>query len=62
MLVKAFHIAEVSMLAPFVLAAIIWGMLMFGDVPSLWTISGAGVVICSGLYVWYGETLATKLS
>jgi drug/metabolite transporter (DMT)-like permease len=66
MLVKAFHMAEASMLAPFtygqVLAAIIWGLLVFGDVPSLWTICGAGVVICSGLYVWYRETRATKPS
>jgi drug/metabolite transporter (DMT)-like permease len=69
MLVKAFHMAEASALAPFtysqLLAAIIWGLLLFGDIPSLWTISGAGVVISSGLYVWYRETRvakATKLS
>lgn len=64
MLVKAFHMAEASMLAPFtyaqVVAAIVWGLLVFGDVPSLWTISGAGVVIASGLYVWYREIQATK--
>jgi drug/metabolite transporter (DMT)-like permease len=62
MLVKAFHTAEASMLAPFtyaqVVAAIAWGFLVFGDVPSLWTISGAGVVVASGLYVWYRETRA----
>ena len=50
------------MLAPFtyaqVVAAIVWGFLVFGDVPSLWTISGAGVVVASGLYVWYRETRA----
>ena len=48
------------MLAPFtyaqVVAAIVWGLLVFGDVPSPWTIAGAGVVITSGLYVWYRET------
>ncbi|MCL1479355.1 MAG: DMT family transporter [Marinobacter sp.] len=63
MLVKAFHMAEASMLAPFtyaqVVAAIAWGFLVFGEVPSLWTISGAGVVVASGLYVWYRETRAT---
>ncbi len=69
MLVKAFHMAEASVLAPFtysqLLAAIMWGLLLFGDIPSLWTIGGAGVVISSGLYVWYRETRvakATKLS
>ena len=62
MLVKAFHAAEASMLAPFtyaqVVAAIIWGFLVFGDIPSIWTLCGAGVVIASGLYVWYLETRA----
>ncbi len=64
MLVKAFHMAEASMLAPFtyaqVVAAIVWGFLIFGDVPSLWTISGAGVVVASGLYVWYREARAPR--
>lgn len=63
MLVKAFHSAEASMLAPFtysqVVAAIVWGFLVFGDVPSIWTLCGAGIVIASGLYVWYLETRAT---
>ena len=60
MLVKAFHSAEASMLAPFtysqVVAAIAWGYLVFADVPSIWTVAGASVVIASGLYVWYRET------
>jgi len=60
MLVKAFHTAEASMLAPFtyaqVVAAIGWGYLVFGEVPSVWTVCGAGVVIASGLYVWYRES------
>jgi drug/metabolite transporter (DMT)-like permease len=60
MLVKALHNAEASMLAPFtysqVVAAIAWGYLVFADVPSIWTVAGASVVITSGLYVWYRET------
>lgn len=60
MLVKAFHSAEASVLAPFtyaqVVAAIAWGYLLFADVPSIWTIAGASVVIASGVYVWYRET------
>ncbi|MDH5355578.1 MAG: DMT family transporter [Gammaproteobacteria bacterium] len=60
LLVRAFHTAEASMLAPFtyaqVVAAIVWGYLIFGDIPSIWTLSGASVVICSGVYVWYRET------
>lgn len=58
-LVKAFHAAEASVLAPFtyahVLGAIAWGYVVFGDVPSPWTVAGASLVIGSGLYVWYRE-------
>ena len=42
------------MLAPFIYLGLIWmsalGLLVFGDVPTLWTLSGAAVVIVSGLY------------
>lgn len=60
LLVKAFHSAEASMLAPFtysqVVGAILWGLLIFGDVPSIWTAAGATLIIGSGIYVWYRET------
>jgi len=60
LLVKAFHSAEASMLAPFtysqVVAAIIWGFVVFGDVPSIWTTCGATLIVGSGIYVWYRET------
>ena len=60
LLVRAFFTAEASMLAPFtysqVVAAILWGLLIFGDIPSGWTITGAIMVAGSGLYVWYRES------
>ncbi|MBL4748155.1 MAG: DMT family transporter [Magnetovibrio sp.] len=64
LLVKAFHAAEASMLAPFtysqVVAAIFWGFIVFGDVPSVPTVIGTTLIICSGIYVWYRETQLTK--
>lgn len=64
MLVRAFFSAEASALAPFtysqVVAAILWGLLIFGDVPSGWTLCGALVVSGSGLYVWYRESRLRK--
>jgi len=64
LLVKAFHSAEASMLAPFtysqVVAAIIWGYVVFGDVPSIWTTCGATLIVGSGIYVWYRETRQHK--
>lgn len=59
MLVRAFHAAEASALAPFtysqVVAAVLWGLMIFGDVPSMWTLIGAGMIVGSGIYVWYRE-------
>lgn len=64
LLVQAFHSAEASMLAPFtysqVVAAIVWGFVVFGDVPSIWTAMGATLIIGSGIYVWYRETFTKK--
>lgn len=59
LLVKAFHAAEASMLAPFtyfqVVGAVAWGFIVFGDIPSLWAAVGTAMIICSGIYVWYRE-------
>ena len=59
LLVRAFHTAEASMLAPFtysqIIGAILWGFIVFGDVPSAWSTAGATLIIGSGIYVWYRE-------
>ena len=64
LLVRAFHSAEASMLAPFtyaqVVGAIMWGFLVFGDVPSIWSAIGATLIIGSGIYVWYRERQLAK--
>lgn len=62
--VRAFHAAEASALAPFtyahVVAAIIYGLLVFKDPPSFWTLSGAALIVGSGIYVWYRETMIAR--
>ncbi len=67
LLVRAFHEAEASVLAPFtytqVVGAIVWGYIVFGDVPSLWTFLGTSMIVGSGIYVWYREmTMAGRAS
>jgi drug/metabolite transporter (DMT)-like permease len=55
LLILAHRIAPASALAPFVYLGLIWittiGYLVFDNLPSLWTLSGAAVVIVSGLYL-----------
>jgi len=54
-LIKAFEIAPASMLAPFSYTSILWsttlGFVLFGDLPDGWTLSGAVIIISSGLYI-----------
>jgi drug/metabolite transporter (DMT)-like permease len=48
-------------LAPFSFTQLIWatalGYLVFGDLPDLGTLAGALVIIGSGLYVFYRESV-----
>ena len=59
MLIQAHRLAPAAALSPFVYTQIVWmillGFLMFGDVPDLWTLIGAMVVIASGLFVFARE-------
>ena len=56
--------APASILAPFTYTQLLWmtlsGFLLFGDVPHLSTLVGAGIVIVSGLYLWYRERSETR--
>jgi drug/metabolite transporter (DMT)-like permease len=64
MLIIAHRHAPPSMLAPFIYSQIVWvimlGYLVFGDVPSGWTLLGAAVVIASGLYMLYREQMVGR--
>jgi drug/metabolite transporter (DMT)-like permease len=57
--VLAFRYADASVLAPFsytqLVSATILGFLIFGDVPDIWTIVGAAVIIGSGIYTAHRE-------
>ena len=64
-LIRAFALAQASLLAPFNYTKLIWaallGYLVFGDVPSLNTLAGSAVIIASGLYViWREQQLANR--
>lgn len=58
-LVKAYSIAPMSVVAPFEYTYIIWailfGYLIWGEVPTASTLVGAGVLILASLYVLYRE-------
>ena len=58
--IAAYARAPASLLAPFtyveIISATAFGFLVFKDIPDLFTVEGAGVVIASGLFVYrYGS-------
>ena len=36
------------------------GFLVFGDVPNRWTLTGAAIVVASGLYILHRERIVRK--
>lgn len=60
MLITALTLGEASMLAPFaytgLIFATLWGAVFFDEYPDAYTITGATLIVVSGIYVWYRET------
>src|SRR3954470_7859284 len=59
--VLAFRYADASVLAPFSYTQLVWvsilGFFVFGEVPDVWTIAGAAVIVASGLYTAHRERI-----
>lgn len=59
LMILAHRSAPASVIAPFnyaqIIPMVLLGFLIFGDVPSLFTLAGAGLVILSGLYLFHRE-------
>jgi drug/metabolite transporter (DMT)-like permease len=57
--VLAFRYADASVLAPFSYTQLLWvsilGFLVFGEVPDMWTVTGAAFIVASGLYTAHRE-------
>jgi len=58
-LIRAFRLAPASVVAPFSYSSLLWatasGFLLFGDLPDTWTLTGAALIIASGLYIFHRE-------
>lgn len=63
-IIMAMRSGEISFVAPFRYTSLIWamfgGMYFFGDIPDRWTVAGATIVICSGLYTFYRERVRNR--
>ena len=58
---KAYAIASPSLIAPFEYTALIWsailGYLVWNDIPDLYAIAGAFLIIASGIYIIHREAI-----
>ena len=58
-LIRAFRQAPASVVAPFSYSSLLWatafGYVLFGNLPDAWTLSGAVLIIGSGLYIFHRE-------
>ena len=61
---KAYAIASPSLIAPFEYTALIWsailGYLVWNDIPDLYAIVGAFLIIASGIYIIHREAIQRK--
>ncbi len=59
LLIAAHRLAPAAVLSPFIYAELVLvialGFLVFGDLPNRWTLTGAAIVVASGLYLLYRE-------
>lgn len=64
LLIEAFRLGEAALVSPFkygnVLWAVLFGYLLFGDLPGVATIGGAVIVCASGLYILHRERIRVR--
>jgi drug/metabolite transporter (DMT)-like permease len=64
LLIKAFRDAPASLLAPFSYSQLLYstafGYLVFGDFPDRWSLVGMAVIVSSGIYVGYRESIRAR--
>lgn len=60
-IIHGLEIAQAAVVAPthytLLIWSIFWGFLVFGQLPDVWTVVGATIIIGSGLYTFWRETL-----
>jgi len=63
-LIKAYSEAPAAVVAPFGYSNIVWavifGFVIWGDLPDSWTLLGAAILVASGLYVFHREQVRKR--
>ena len=60
LMIEAYRLAQAAVVAPFKYTSIPWGVLfgwlVWGDLPDLWILTGGAIVVGAGLYLLHRET------
>ena len=63
-LTRAMHLAELTMLQPFMFLQLVWasllGLVAFGEVPDVWTWTGGAVIVAAASYIAHREAVARR--
>lgn len=63
--IEAFRLAQAAVIAPFKYTNLVWaviiGFVVWGDLPDAWVITGAALVVASGLYILHREALRRRM-
>ena len=61
---RSLQLAPASVVVPYQYTMIVWavvfGFLVFGDVPDAFTLTGAAIIIAAGLYILWREQIVTR--
>jgi len=64
LIIDSFRNGEASLVAPFKYTSMVWailfGFLLFGEIPDNWTLVGSGIVILAGLYIMRREAVLRR--
>ena len=61
---RSLKLAPASVAVPYQYTMIVWaialGYIVFGDVPDVWTLTGAAIIVCAGLYILWREQIVAR--
>jgi drug/metabolite transporter (DMT)-like permease len=64
-MVRAYSLAQASIVAPFEYVSlpinVVWGFLLWREVPTWMTLAGAALTLLSGMFIMYRERIAAKI-
>jgi drug/metabolite transporter (DMT)-like permease len=64
LMTEGYRTGEATVIAPFEYGSILYttliGLVIWGEIPDIWSWLGISIIIASGLYVWHRETMAGR--